>query len=161
MIIHLCIKMVFVDNSLRIYSNFAIDPYPDIHAKHSDDIEIYGAFDKERHEVGDEISVVGRVNPNIDVDASKISVFDDDGNKVHETSIDISDYYNEIATIDTTGCVGVLNYKKSYSKAILEECCRQALEMNHPTYTFVKNTIAAIASEHSKKEFDTAEQRPQ
>ena len=80
-----------------------IDPYPDIHAKHSDDIEIYGAFDKERHEVGDEISVVGRVNPDIDVDSSKISVFDDDGNKVHETSIDISDYYNEIATIDTTG----------------------------------------------------------
>ena len=30
--------------------------------------------------------------------------------------------------------------------------CRQALEMNHPTYTFVKNTIAAIASEHSKKD---------
>ena len=49
-------------------------------------------------------------------------------------------------------CVGVLNYRKSYSKSILEECCRQALEMNHPTYTFVKNTIAAIASEHSKKD---------
>ena len=49
-------------------------------------------------------------------------------------------------------CVGILNYRKSYSKSILEECCRQALEMNHPTYTFVKNTIAAIASEHSKKD---------
>ncbi len=49
-------------------------------------------------------------------------------------------------------CVGILNYRKSYSTSILEECCRQVLEMNHPTYTFVKNTIAAIASEHSKKD---------
>lgn len=49
-------------------------------------------------------------------------------------------------------CLGVLNFRKNYSKVVLEECCRQALDMNHPTYTFVKNTIASIASEFSKKD---------
>lgn len=44
-------------------------------------------------------------------------------------------------------CVGVLNFAKKYSKTSLEECCRQALELNKTTYTFIKNSIPAIAAE--------------
>lgn len=44
-------------------------------------------------------------------------------------------------------CIGVLNFAKKYSKRTLEECCRQALEFNKTTYTFIKNSIPAIAEE--------------
>ena len=44
-------------------------------------------------------------------------------------------------------CVGVLNFARRYGKPSLEECCRQALELNRATYTFVKNSIPAIAGE--------------
>lgn len=80
-----------------------IDPYPDIHSKHSSDVELFGTFDNTRHEVGDEIRVIGRVNPDIDVESSEIKVTDEAGNTVFETSVDISDEYDEIALLDTTG----------------------------------------------------------
>jgi len=44
-------------------------------------------------------------------------------------------------------CIGVLNFARKYNKQVLEECCRQALEMNRITYTFIKNSIPAIAAE--------------
>ena len=44
-------------------------------------------------------------------------------------------------------CVGVLNFAKKYSKLTLEECCRQALELNKTTYTFIKNSIPVIAED--------------
>lgn len=44
-------------------------------------------------------------------------------------------------------CVGVLGFAKKYGKKALEECCRQALELNKVTYTFIKNSIPAIAAE--------------
>ena len=44
-------------------------------------------------------------------------------------------------------CVGILNFAKKYSKQTLEECCRQALALNRVTYTFIKNSIPAIAAE--------------
>ena len=44
-------------------------------------------------------------------------------------------------------CVGILNFAKKYSKHTLEECCRQALALNRVTYTFIKNSIPAIAAE--------------
>ena len=44
-------------------------------------------------------------------------------------------------------CIGVLNFAKKYSKLTLEECCRQALELNRATYTFIKNSIPEIAAE--------------
>jgi Predicted solute binding protein len=78
-----------------------IDPYPDVHARHNDDVEIFGTFDNSRHEVGDEISVIGRINPEIDVASSKITVTDADGNSVYESPIDITTEYDEIAVIDT------------------------------------------------------------
>ena len=44
-------------------------------------------------------------------------------------------------------CIGILNFTKKYSKKTLEECCRQALELNRITYTFIKNSIPAVAAE--------------
>lgn len=44
-------------------------------------------------------------------------------------------------------CLGVLNFTKKYSKQTLEECCKRALELNKVTYTFIKNSIPAIAEE--------------
>ena len=44
-------------------------------------------------------------------------------------------------------CVGLLGYKDRYSKEVLEECCRRALELNRPYYSFIKNTIGAVADE--------------
>ena len=44
-------------------------------------------------------------------------------------------------------CVGVLGFAKKYNKLSLEECCRQALALDKTTYTFIKNSIPAIASE--------------
>ncbi|MBR6266848.1 MAG: IS21 family transposase [Selenomonadaceae bacterium] len=44
-------------------------------------------------------------------------------------------------------CVGILYFANKYSKSILEECCSQALDLNKVTYTFIKNSIPAIAAE--------------
>lgn len=44
-------------------------------------------------------------------------------------------------------CLGVLNFTKKYSKQTLEECCKQALELNKVTYTFIKNSTPAISEE--------------
>lgn len=44
-------------------------------------------------------------------------------------------------------CIGILNFAKKYSKQTLEECCRQALELNRVTYTFIKNSIPAVAAD--------------
>lgn len=46
-------------------------------------------------------------------------------------------------------CVGILGFARKYNKKVLEECCRQALELNKATYTFIKNSIPAIAAELS------------
>ena len=44
-------------------------------------------------------------------------------------------------------CVGVLGFSKRYSKSAVEECCRRALEVGRANYTFIKNSIAAVAEE--------------
>jgi transposase len=44
-------------------------------------------------------------------------------------------------------CMGVLGFAGKYGKASLEECCRQAVELNKATYTFIKNSIPAVAAE--------------
>ena len=49
-------------------------------------------------------------------------------------------------------CLGVLNYSKKYSKQALEECCRQALELNKVNYTYIKNSIPSIAEEYMTPE---------
>lgn len=40
-----------------------------------------------------------------------------------------------------------LDLLRNTKKKVLEECCRQALELNKVTYTFIKNSIPAIAEE--------------
>jgi hypothetical protein len=44
-------------------------------------------------------------------------------------------------------CLGILNYTKKYSKLALEDCCKLAIETNHISYSFIKNSIAAVAEE--------------
>ena len=53
-------------------------------------------------------------------------------------------------------CTGILNFSRKYSKSILEECCTEAIALGKPTYTFVKNSISAIAEEHSDKAAETS-----
>jgi transposase len=49
-------------------------------------------------------------------------------------------------------CLGVVNYAKKYGNQALEECCSQALALDKVTYTYIKNSIPAIA-----EEFETPE----
>ena len=48
-------------------------------------------------------------------------------------------------------CMGILNFASKYSKEILEESCRLAIESSRPTYSFVKNTISTIAKDYQSK----------
>lgn len=52
-------------------------------------------------------------------------------------------------------CLGILNYTKKYSKLALEDCCRQALETGHISYSYIKNSIAAVAGEIGTAGFNT------
>ena len=47
-------------------------------------------------------------------------------------------------------CIGILNFTKKYSNKALEECCRQAIELNKQKYTFIKNTISVVADDLGK-----------
>lgn len=53
-------------------------------------------------------------------------------------------------------CQGVLAFTRKYSKAALEEACRQALELGKVTYTFIKNTIPVVAEELGASGYNTA-----
>jgi hypothetical protein len=53
-------------------------------------------------------------------------------------------------------CTGILNFAKKYNKSILEQCCKEAIALGKPTYTFVKNSIPAIADECSDKTTETS-----
>lgn len=48
-------------------------------------------------------------------------------------------------------CLGVLKFTKKYGNPTLEECCKQALRLNKFSYTFIKNTIPAIAGDITSK----------
>ena len=37
-------------------------------------------------------------------------------------------------------CMGILNFTKKYSKLALEDCCKTAVETNHISYSFIKNS---------------------
>ena len=52
-------------------------------------------------------------------------------------------------------CLGILNYTKKYSKLALEDCCRLAIETSHISYSFIKNSIAAVAEEIGTAGFNT------
>ena len=53
-------------------------------------------------------------------------------------------------------CQGVLSFTRKYSKQVLEETCRQALELGKVHYTFIKNTIPAVAEAVGAAAFNTA-----
>jgi hypothetical protein len=52
-------------------------------------------------------------------------------------------------------CLGILNFTKKYSKLALEDCCKAAIETNHISYSFIKNSIAAVADEIGTTGFNT------
>lgn len=52
-------------------------------------------------------------------------------------------------------CMGVLGFTKKYSRAALEECCKRALAAERATYTYIKNTIGAIAEELGTEGYNT------
>ena len=52
-------------------------------------------------------------------------------------------------------CLGILNYTKKYSKLALEDCCKLAIEQNHISYTFIKNTIPTVAEDIGAAGFNT------
>lgn len=52
-------------------------------------------------------------------------------------------------------CLGVLNFTKKYSKLALEDCSKMALETNHVSYSFIKNSITAVAEEIGTTGFNT------
>ena len=56
-------------------------------------------------------------------------------------------------------CIGVLGFVKKYSRATLEECCKQALETQRPTYSYIKNAIAAVAEGLGTAGYNTAKNK--
>ena len=51
--------------------------------------------------------------------------------------------------------MGVLGFTKKYSRSALEECCRRALAAERTTYTYIKNTIGAVAEELGTEGYNT------
>ena len=52
-------------------------------------------------------------------------------------------------------CIGILNYTKKCSKVALEDCCKLAINTNHISYSFIKNSIAAVGEEIGSAGFNT------
>ena len=52
-------------------------------------------------------------------------------------------------------CIGILNFTKKYSKLALEDCCKAAIETNHISYTFIKNSIGSAAEEIGSRGYNT------
>lgn len=52
-------------------------------------------------------------------------------------------------------CMGVLGFTKKYSRTALEECCKRALAAERTTYTYIKNTIGAVAEELGTDGYNT------
>ena len=45
-------------------------------------------------------------------------------------------------------CLGIIGFAKKYSKAALEECCSQAIAAGKVNYTFIKNSMPAVAEDY-------------
>ena len=56
-------------------------------------------------------------------------------------------------------CIGILGFTKKYSRQALEECCKRALATERPTYTYIKNSIAAVAEELGVDGYNTEKSR--
>lgn len=52
-------------------------------------------------------------------------------------------------------CLGILNFTKKYSKLALEDCCKTAIETDHISYSFIKNSIPAVADEIGTAGYNT------
>jgi len=52
-------------------------------------------------------------------------------------------------------CLGILNFTGKYSRLALEDCCRLAIDSNHMSYSFIKNSIAAVAEDLGTAGYET------
>ena len=52
-------------------------------------------------------------------------------------------------------CLGILNYTKKYSRLALEDCCKLAIDTNHISYSFIKNSIVAVAEDLGTSGYNT------
>ena len=52
-------------------------------------------------------------------------------------------------------CLGILNFTRKYSKLALEDCCRMAIDTGHISYTFIKNSIPAVAEDLGSTGYNT------
>ena len=52
-------------------------------------------------------------------------------------------------------CLGILNYTKKYSRLALEDCCKLAIDNNHISYSFIKNSIVAVAEDLGTSGYNT------
>lgn len=52
-------------------------------------------------------------------------------------------------------CIGILSFTRKYSNMALEDCCKMAIDTNHISYSFIKNSIASIAEEIGSAGFNT------
>ena len=48
-------------------------------------------------------------------------------------------------------CMGILRYKDRYGREVLEECCARAVDGHRMFYSYIRNTIADVASEMGAK----------
>lgn len=86
---------------LNLYG-IELDPYPDIHSLHNDSIEIIDPSSNRLYEVGDEISVNGKINKDIEVKDAFVKVADSNGSNVYENTIYPKTTYSLLDTIPTT-----------------------------------------------------------
>ncbi len=53
-------------------------------------------------------------------------------------------------------CIGVLNFSKRYSRKVLENTCKQAVEDGKISYSYIKNIIAAVAEDEGTETYNSA-----
>ena len=52
-------------------------------------------------------------------------------------------------------CTGILNFAKKYSRLTLEDCCAQAIETGHVSYSFIKNSISSVAEDKGTEGYNS------
>ncbi len=92
------------DPAQFIYRGIEIDPYPDIHGNHEEDIEVLNPKDNETYIVGDTINVFGRVNE-ASADLISLQLINESGEVVAEEITTANYLYDVIASIDTTSLI--------------------------------------------------------
>lgn len=54
-------------------------------------------------------------------------------------------------------CYGILKFKDKYGEEVLEACCAHALEVERPSYTYIKNSITSFLESERDEEMEAKE----